>query len=204
MHFLTSYPDFDDFGGDVIPAAIKTHAVYGYGFDGYWQDIGTIRSFYDTNLQMTEKDSPFVFYDPKQPIYTNPTILPGSIVEDSNLKDVLLSEGCRIQKAEITHSVVGVRSQIHAGTRIKNCILMGSDYYEQPGKSNEIPLGVGPKCDIEGAILDKNVRLGKGVIIRPFPRGTDKDTETWVVRDGIVVIPKDVQIPAGTVIAPTK
>jgi glucose-1-phosphate adenylyltransferase len=123
-------------------------------------------------------------------------------VEDSRLKDVLLSEGCRIQKAEITHSVVGVRSQIRAGTRIKNCILMGSDYYEQPGKPNEIPLGVGPKCDIEGAILDKNVRLDKGVVIRPFPRGTDKDTETWVVRDGIVVIPKDVQILAGTIIAP--
>jgi glucose-1-phosphate adenylyltransferase len=202
MHFLNSYPDFDDFGADVIPSAIKTHAVYGYDFDGYWQDIGTIRSFYDTNLQMTEANSPFSFYDPKQPIYTNSRVLPGSNIEDSVLKDVLLSEGCRIQKANITHSVVGVRSQIRAGTRIKNCILMGSDYYEQPGKSNEIPLGVGPKCDIEGAILDKNVRLGKGVVIRPFPRGTDKDTDTWVVRDGIVVIPKDAQIPAGTRIEP--
>lgn len=202
MHFLTNHSDFDDFGADVIPASIGTHAVYGYDFDGYWQDIGTIRSFYDTNLQMTEKEPPFNFYDPKQPIYTNSRVLPGSIVEDSRLKDVLLSEGCKIQKAEITRSVVGVRSQIRAGTHIKNSIMMGSDYYEQPGKSNEIPLGVGPKCDIEGAILDKNVRLGKGVIIRPFPRGTDKDTETWVVRDGIVVVPKDVQIPAGTVIAP--
>jgi glucose-1-phosphate adenylyltransferase len=202
INFMTNHPDFDDFGVDVIPAAIKTHAVYGYDFDGYWQDIGTIRSFYETNLQMTEANPPFNFYDPKQPIYTNSRVLPGSIVEDSRLKDVLLSEGCRIQKAEITHSVVGVRSQIRAGTRIKNSILMGSDYYDQPGKSNEIPLGVGPKCDIEGAILDKNVRLGKGVVIRSFPRGTDKDSETWVVRDGIVVIPKDAQIPNGTIIAP--
>jgi glucose-1-phosphate adenylyltransferase len=186
----------------VIPSAIKTHAVFGYDFDGYWQDIGTIRSFYETNLQMTEPNPPFNFYDPKQPIYTNSRVLPGSIVQDSRLKDVLLSEGCRIQKAEITHSVVGVRSQIRAGTRIKNCILMGSDYYDQPGKSGNIPLGVGPKCDIEGAILDKNVRLGRGVVIRPFPRGTDKDTNTWVARDGIVIIPKDVQIPPGTKIGP--
>lgn len=202
MHFMTSHPDFDDFGADVIPSAIQTHAVYGYDFDGYWQDIGTIRSFYDTNLRMTEADPPFNFYDPKQPIYTNSRVLPGSIVEDSRLKNVMLAEGCRIQKAEITHSVVGVRCQIRAGTRIKNSILMGADYYEPPGKSSEIPLGIGPKCNIEGAILDKNVRLGRGVVIRPFPRGAEMDTPTWVVRDGIVVIPKDAQIAAGTVIAP--
>jgi len=204
MHFMTNHPDFNDFGPDVIPAAIKTHAVYGYDFDGYWQDIGTIRSFYDTNLRMTKSDAPFNFHDPRQPIYTNSRVLPGSIVEDSRLKDVMLAEGCRIQKAEITHSVVGVRSQIREGSRIKNCIMMGSDYYEQPGKSNEIPLGVGPRCDLDGVILDKNVRLGKGVIIRPFPRGTDQDADGWVVRDGIVVIPKDVQIPPGTRIEPPK
>jgi len=202
MHFMTNHLDFDDFGADVIPSAIHTHAVYGYDFDGYWRDIGTIRSFYETNLQMTEPNPPFNFYDPKQPIYTNARVLPGSIVEDSRLKDVLVSEGCRIQKAEITHSVVGVRSQIRAGTIIKKSIMMGSDYYDQPGKSNEIPLGVGPKCDIEGAILDKNVRLGKGVVIRPFPPGVDVDGAGWVVRDGIVIIPKDVVIKAGTRIAP--
>jgi glucose-1-phosphate adenylyltransferase len=202
MHFMTNHPDFDDFGADVIPSAIHTHAVYGYDFDGYWQDIGTIRSFYETNLQMTEPNPPFNFYDPKQPIYTNSRVLPGSIIEDSILKDVLVAEGCRIHKAEITRSVVGVRSQIRAGTHIKNCIMMGSDYYDQPGKPNDIPLGVGPKCDIEGAILDKNVRLGKGVFIRPFPPGADVDGDGWVVRDGIVVIPKDVVIKAGTRIAP--
>ncbi len=202
MHFMTHHPDFDDFGADVIPSAIKTHAVFGYDFDGYWQDIGTIRSFYETNLQMTEPNPPFNFYDPKQPIYTNSRVLPGSIVQDSRLKDVLLSEGCRVQKAEITHSVVGVRSQIRAGTRIKNSILMGSDYYDQPTRPSNIPLGVGQRCDIEGAILDKNVRLGRGVVIRPFPRGTDKDTENWVVRDGIVIVPKDAQIPPGTKIGP--
>ncbi len=206
-HFLTAYPDFDDFGSHVIPAAIKTHAVYGYDFDGYWQDIGTIRSFYDTNLELTQPNSPFNFYDPQRPIYTNARVLPGSIVEDSLLKNVLLAEGCRIQSAEIVNSVVGVRSQIQAGTRIRNSVIMGADYYDRPDRRGEVPLGIGPKCDIEGAILDKNVRLGKGVIVRPFPEGTNipegmDASALWVVRDGIVVIPKDTYIPAGTVIAP--
>ncbi len=206
-HFLTNYPEFDDFGSHVIPAAIKTHAVYGYDFDGYWQDIGTIRSFYDTNLELTRPNPPFNFYDPQRPIYTNARVLPGSIVENSHLQNVLLAEGCRIQNAEITNSVIGVRSQIQAGTRIANCVIMGADYYDRSERRNGIPLGIGPQCDIEGAILDKNVRIGKGVIIRPFPPGTNipegmDPSALWVVRDGIVVIPKDTQIPAGTVIAP--
>lgn len=192
---LTYHPRHDDFGGDIIPEAIHSHKVYGFDFDGYWQDIGTIRSFYETNLELTSPDSPFNFYDPKLPMYTHGRFLPGSVVEDSVLKDVMLAEGCRIENAEITHSVIGIRSQIAAGTHIKDSILMGSDYYSDD-------IGIGPSCDIEGAILDKNVHLGEGVVIRPFPRNTDLDNQTWFVRDGIVVIPKDVDIPAGTRIVP--
>src|SRR5581483_12313808 len=112
--------------------------------------IGTIRSFYETNLQLTSADAPFNFYDPKLPIYTHARYLPGSVVRDSVLKDVMLSEGCRIEKAEITHSIVGIRSQVGVGTHIRDSILMGSDYYSDD-------IGIGPNCDIEGAILDKNV-----------------------------------------------
>ncbi len=195
VDLLTYHRRHDDFGGEIIPEAIHSHNVYGFDFDGYWQDIGTIRSFYETNLELTLPNSPFNFYDPKLPIYTHGRFLPGSVVVDSRLTDVLLAEGCRIQKAEITHSVVGIRSQVSAGARIKDSILMGSDYYSEE-------IGVGPNCDIEGAILDKNVRIGEGVVIRPFPRGTDMDREKWFVRDGIVVLPKDVEIPAGTQIAP--
>lgn len=195
VELLTNHPRQDDFGGDIIPKAIRSHKVYGFDFDGYWQDIGTIRSFYETNLELTSPDSPFNFYDPKLPIYTHGRFLPGSVVEDSVLKDVMLAEGCRIEKAEITHSVVGIRSQVAAGTRIKDSILMGSDYYSDD-------IGIGPNCDIEGAILDKNVHLGEGVVIRPFPRNIDIDHDTWFVRDGIVVIPKDVDIPAGARIVP--
>ena len=202
IDMLTRYPRHDDFGGDIIPEAIKSHEVYGFDFDGYWEDIGTIRSFYETNLNLTGSNPPFNFYDPKAPIYTHARFLPGSIVEDSQLKDVLIAEGCRIRKAEITHSIVGIRSQIAEGTVIKDSIVMGADYYEAKKNRGNIPLGIGANCHIESAILDKNVQIGAGVIIRPFPRDKDIDHELYFVRDGIVVIAKDTSIPAGTRIEP--
>ncbi len=195
VELLTRHRERDDFGGEIIPQAIHSHRVCGFDFDGYWRDIGTIRSFYDTNLELTLPNAPFNFYDPQLPIYTHARYLPGTIVEDSRLTDVLLAEGCRIEKAEITHSVIGLRSQIAAGTRIRDSVLLGADEYDER-------IGIGPACDIEGAILDKNVHLGQGVVIRPFPRGTDLDGENWFVRDGIVVIPKNAEIAAGTRIAP--
>jgi len=202
MDMLTRHPDYDDFGGDIIPEAIKSLSVYGFDFDGYWQDIGTIRSFYETNLELTMPDSPFNFYDPKLPIYTDTRFLPGSVVEDSNLKDVLLCEGCRVMKADITHSIIGIRSQVSAGATIRDSIVMGADYYDNESSPAGIPIGIGANCHIEGAILDKNARIGDGVIIRPFPRDRDLDHNNWYVRDGIVVIPKDAVIPSATRIEP--
>ena len=200
IDLLTNFPNHDDFGGDIIPEAIKSHAVYGFDFNGYWQDIGTIRSFYETNLALTTPETPFNFYDAKLPIYTDTRFLPGSIVEDSNLRDVLIAEGSRILKSEITHSIIGIRSQIATGCVIKDSIVMGSDYYERDDEG--LPIGIGVNCHIEGAILDKNARIGDNVTILPFPRNADIDNEKWYVRDGIVVIPKDIEIPSGTRIAP--
>jgi len=200
VDLLTRHPDFDDFGHHVIPHSIKEQSVYGYDFDGYWQDIGTIRSFYDTNLELTNAKAAFNFYDAFRPIYTHSRFLPGSIVEASKLTDVLLTEGCVIHQAEITHSIIGLRSQIGAGTRIKDSIIMGADYYQR--KQSAIPLGIGANCHIEGAILDKNVSLSHDVVIKPFPRGTEMDQGDWVVQDGIVVIPKGTTLPAGTRIGP--
>ncbi|MBV6450601.1 MAG: Glucose-1-phosphate adenylyltransferase [Anaerolineales bacterium] len=197
---LTNFPKHDDFGGDIIPEAIQSHEVFGFDFDGYWEDIGTIRSFYETNLQLTSSNSPFNFYDAKAPIYTHARFLPGSIVEGSKLQDVLIAEGCLIHKAEITRSIVGVRSQILEGTKIKNSIVMGADYYQ--AKRGQIPIGIGKNCHIESAILDKNVQIGDGVVIKPFPRENDVDGDHYFVRDGIVVIAKDTEIPPGTRIAP--
>lgn len=200
IDMLKNFPDYDDFGSDIIPNAINNHAVYGFDFDGYWQDIGTIRSFYETNLMLTTAETPFDFYDAKLPIYTDIRYLPASIVEDCQLKDVLIAEGSKILKSQITHSIIGIRSQIASGCVIKDSIVMGADYYERDTK--ELPIGIGANCHIENAILDKNCHIGNNVTIKPFPRNTDIDNEKWYVRDGIVIIPKDTEIPSGTTIAP--
>jgi glucose-1-phosphate adenylyltransferase len=201
IDLLTKFPDYDDFGGDIIPEAIKSLKVFGFDFDGYWEDIGTIRSFYETNLKLTSSNPPFNFYDPKAPIYTHARYLPGSIVEDSKLQDVLIAEGSRIRKSEITHSIVGIRSQISEGSVIKDTILMGADYYT-PKKNPDVAIGIGRNCQIESAILDKNVQIGEGVIIKSFADSPDIDHELYFVRDGIVVIAKDTVIPNGTCIEP--
>jgi len=193
----------DDFGGDIIPQAIQSHEVYGFDFDGYWEDIGTIRSFYETNLKLTNSKPPFNFFDAQAPIYTHARFLPGSTVEDSRLQDVLLAEGCRIQKAEISHSIIGIRSQVAEGTVIKDSILMGADYYTSEKRRGNLPIGIGKNCHIESAILDKNVRIGDNVAILPFPRDhNDVDHNLYYLRDGIVVVAKDTEIPDGTRIAP--
>lgn len=200
IDYLVNFPDYDDFGSDIIPQAIQAHKVYGFDFDGYWQDIGTIRSFYETNLMLTQSNSPFDFYDAKLPIYTDTRYLPASIVEDCRLKEVLIAEGSRVLRSEIVHSIIGIRSQIAAGCVIKDSIVMGSDYFERDWGG--LPIGIGANCHIEGAILDKNARIGENVTIRPFPRNTEIDHQNWYVRDGIVIIPKDAEVQPGTVIAP--
>jgi glucose-1-phosphate adenylyltransferase len=201
---LTYHLRHDDFGGEIIPEAINSHEVHGFDFDGYWEDIGTIRSFYETNLQLTRATPPFNFYDPHAPIYTHARYLPGSTVEDSELKEVLIAEGCRVRKAEVTHSIVGIRSQIGEGTVIRDSILMGADYYQVEKPRGNLPIGIGKNCHIEGAILDKNVRIGDNVVIKPFPADRDIDSDLYFVRDGIVVIAKDTEIPSGTHIEPAQ
>jgi glucose-1-phosphate adenylyltransferase len=202
IDLLTYHPGHDDFGGDIIPEAIHSHSVHGFDFDGFWRDIGTIRSFYETNLVLTTPNAPFDFYDQQRPIYTHARFLPGSFVEASRLEDVLLGDGCRILKSAVQHSIVGIRSNIAWGCELKDTIVMGADYYEGEIAPRGIAIGVATNCRVEGAILDKNARIGEGVTIAPFARGTDLDHGNWFVRDGIVVVPKDAEIPPGTRIAP--
>ncbi len=205
IDLLRDNPHHDDFGGDIIPNAIKSCAVYGFDFDGYWRDIGTIRSFYEANLELTLQDPPFDLFDAERPIYTHSRFLPGSVLEDSNFKDVVLAEGCQIHKAKIFHSVIGLRSKIGEGTTIKDCVLMGADYYADDTEVDvdKPPIGIGSGCYIEGAIIDKNARIGADVVIRPYPAGTDIVNDNFVVQDGIVVIPKNTTIPPGTRIEPS-
>jgi glucose-1-phosphate adenylyltransferase len=209
---MLSATTLDDFGHHVIPTAIGQRKVFGFDFQGYWEDIGTIRSFYDTNLALTGPNPPFNFFDQTRPIYSRARFLPGSTIENSVLERVLLTDGCCIHNSEIRHSVIGLRSQIRSGVRIINSIVMGADYYDRDSACNGgdldgmidgvIALGIGSGSHIEGAIIDKNARIGSNVIIRPFPKGTDREEPLFFVRDGIVVIPKKTVIPSGTIISP--
>jgi glucose-1-phosphate adenylyltransferase len=203
-----------DFGKHIIPQAIECCKVCAYVFDGFWADIGTIRSFYEVNLLLTHPGLPFSFYDEDHPIFTHPRFLPPSRVDNCQLEHVLISEGCKLEEATIRESVIGVRSVVGPNTRVRRTLMMGADYYDQTGlvapsgKQYSIPIGIGPGSEIEGAILDKNVRIGPNVTIRPhdpdenvtYPPDCEPGKEMYVIRDGVVVIPKNTEIPEGTVI----
>ncbi len=197
---------YEDFGKHVIPAAIEKYNVFGYEYTGYWADIGTIRAFFEINLALASKDPPFSLIDEGWPMYTHPRFLPGTQMEDTHLENTLVAEGCWLQQADIRNAVIGLRSQVRSGTTIKNSIMMGADYYGffRRGKENEdeLYLGIGRNCIIEGAIIDKNSSVGSGSIILPFPPGSNIDHEQYIVRDGIVVIPKGTRLPPNTRIAP--
>ncbi len=196
-----------DFGKHIIPAAIeKGKRVFAFRFDGYWEDIGTIEAFYRVNLALTQQDPPFDLFSAEWPIYTRARYLPGSQVVDSNLMRVLLAPGCNINRATIADSVIGLRSYISQGAHLHRVVMMGGDGFESIIEKEEnrrlgLPdIGVGAGSVIENAILDKNVRIGKNVVIRNHAGVEDVETDTYVVRDGIVVVPKGVVIPDNTVI----
>jgi len=198
--------DKEDFGMHIIPQCVEEKQVFGYEYDGYWADIGTIRAFYEVNLEIASRNPPFSLIDEGWPIYTHPRFLPGAQLEECQINDSLIAEGCWIQKSQIENCVIGLRSQIRQGTKLKRSILMGADYYgffrrEAPDEK-ELMLGIRKNCDIEGAIIDKNSSIGAGTIIKPFPPGTDLEEDLYLVIDGIVVIPKGTRIPPNTVIAP--
>lgn len=189
-----------DFGKHVIPEAIKQRNVSAYIFDSYWEDIGTIRAFYEANLDLTAVLPQFSFFDAEAPIYTHPRFLPGSKVNAATLRQAIISDGCIISDAHIERSVIGLRSIINSGATIRNSIIMGADYFEadapkeSPGTP---PIGIGRNCVIDRAIIDKNARLGDGVVITPEGKPSNADAENYFIRDGIVVVPKNAIIPAG-------
>lgn len=194
----------DDFGKHIIPSAISDCRVVGFPFDGYWEDIGTVRRFYEVNLDMSAPLPKFNLYDPNNPIYTRPRFLAASKIQGGSLSNVLLADGCRIQESTIRNSIIGLRSIISDGVTIERSIIMGSDYYERDRKSGErtsdIPIGIGADSVIQGAIVDKNARIGRRVIIRNMPDRPDEEHDNWVAKEGIVIVPKNALIPDGTVI----
>ncbi|MFH1464273.1 MAG: glucose-1-phosphate adenylyltransferase [Pseudomonadota bacterium] len=202
----------DDFGKHIIPAAIQRLHVHAWRFDGFWEDIGTIASFYDANMLLTRRERPFSFYDRRYPIYTRPRFLPGSQIDGSSMNDVLLGDGCRVNQSLLEGCVIGQRSIIHPGCHLRGVIMLGADHYETPqelaqDKAGWLPaIGIGKDCAIERAILDKGARIGAGVRIESHEGQPDSDgpEERWYVRDGIVVIPKNTVIEDATVIAPAR
>jgi glucose-1-phosphate adenylyltransferase len=188
-----------DFGKDVIPNAIKDRHVSAFIYQGYWEDIGTIRAFYEANLDLTDIVPEYSFFEPDAPIYTHPRFLPGSKINGATLRQSIISDGCIISDAHLERCVVGIRSVIQSGATIRNTIVMGADYFELDSatKSGRPPIGIGRNCVIERTIIDKNARIGDGVVISPEGKPAHVDAENYFIRDSIVVIPKNAVIPNG-------
>lgn len=196
----------NDFGRDILPQAMNNHHLHGFIFEGYWEDIGTIRRFYQVNLDMALPDAPFDFYSPTSPIYTRPRFLPASEISGATMHNVLLTDGCRIAKSTINNAVIGLRSIIKDDTTIESTIIMGGDYYESEAMLADnaqkgIPdIGIGKGSSIANAIIDKNARIGRNVIIKNIPNRPDGEGPNWVARDNIIIVPKNAVIPDDTII----
>jgi glucose-1-phosphate adenylyltransferase len=195
-----------DFGKHIIPGAIQTHRVSSYVFQGYWEDIGTIRSFFEANLDLVSELPRFNFFDMGSPIFSRPRFLPGSKINGAHIDHALVTDGCIINQARITNSIVGLRTFVGAGTQLNRAVILGSDYYEsyesivEHEKAGKPRIGIGTNCRIENAIIDKNARIGNNVVISPTGKPEKVDRPLYYIRDGIVVIPKNGAIPQGTVI----
>ncbi|MFO7845719.1 MAG: glucose-1-phosphate adenylyltransferase [Balneolaceae bacterium] len=196
-------PDATDFGKEIIPKAIKEGTkVSSYSFDGYWTDIGTIKSFFEANLSLTDTLPSFNLYDNDQVIYTRARLLPASKLAGTNLERVIVSEGCIIEASRIERSVIGIRSRIGKGTSIEESIIMGNDYFtsrediENRASSNPL-MGIGERCFLSKTIVDKNVRIGNDVKIVGGSHLEDGKFDNYHVVDGIVIIPKGKVIPDG-------
>ncbi len=195
-----------DFGGEVIPSAIEKYNVQAHLFDGYWEDIGTIRAFYDANLDLASPLPKFNFFDTKAPIYTRSRYLPPSKLHDCDIDNSMVSEGCILNGVHARRSIIGLRSRLDAGVRIENSIIMGSDYFESIEEISSdldkgVPhIGIGQNTMIRRAIVDKNVRIGKNVKLLNLS-GMDRfDDERgrFYIRDGIIIVPKGAMVEDGT------
>jgi glucose-1-phosphate adenylyltransferase len=198
-----------DFGREIIPAAAEHYNIQAYLFNDYWEDIGTIESFYHANLALTEQpDPPFSFYDEKAPIYTHARHLPPSKLLDSHINESMIGEGCILKECTVTRSVIGIRSRIETDCVIHNALLMGADYYESPTERakalecGKVPLGIGQNSVIQRAIIDKNARIGRNVRIVNQENVQEGNREElgFVIRSGIVVVIKNATIPDGMII----
>jgi glucose-1-phosphate adenylyltransferase len=195
-----------DFGKHIIPQAIQTHRVFSYVFQGYWEDVGTIRSFFEANLDLVTELPRFNFFDMNAPVLSRPRFLPGSKINGAQIDHAVISDGCIINHARINHTIVGLRTIVESGTELNRVVILGSDFYEshesveRHEREGQPRIGIGANCKIENAIIDKNARIGNNVTISPAGKPETVDHELYYIRDGIVIIPKGGIIPHGTVI----
>ncbi len=189
-----------DFGKNIIPAALKKYHVHAFNFQGYWEDIGTIRSFFEANLDLCKLVPQYDFFDSVAPIFTHARFLPATKINGAQIRQALISDGCIITDAHVENAVIGLRSIIESGSTIRDTIIMGADFYAGAAGTDphRPPPGIGRNCRIERAIIDKNVHIGDNVVITPSGKPDKMDSELFCIRDGIVVIPKDTTIPSGT------
>jgi glucose-1-phosphate adenylyltransferase len=197
-----------DFGRDIIPAAIKEFNVQAYLFDDYWEDIGTIRAFYEANLDLSSPLPKFNIFDTESPIYTRSRYLPPSKVHACDINNSMVSEGCILNGVTARNSIIGLRSRIDEGTKIENSIVMGADYFEsfEEIRSNveakKPHIGIGQNSVVRNAIVDKNARIGKNVqlINQQNVENFDGEHGSFFIREGIIIVPKNAIIPDGTIV----
>ncbi|HOW84438.1 MAG TPA: glucose-1-phosphate adenylyltransferase [Candidatus Aminicenantes bacterium] len=198
--------DSRDFGREVIPRAIGERQVCGYFFDGYWEDIGTIRSFFEAHMDLTRPLPRFNFYDEGRPIFTHPRFLPGSKILGADVGNAILCEGSIVDRSFIRDSIIGIRSRIGQGVRLERTVVMGADFYESRqdldrNRGQGLPaIGLGRGGEIRNAIIDKNARIGQGVRLVNAANVAAAEADNYSIVDGIIVVPKDAVIPDGTVI----
>lgn len=195
-----------DFGKEIIPSSIEHHKVVSYQYSGYWTDIGNIHSFFEANLSLCQDIPLFNLFDNKQVVYTRARMLPPAKISGTTLEKTIISEGCIINASRIENSVIGIRTRIGYGTTVVNTYIMGCDYYEtledmNAAATNGIPkLGIGERCYIRNAIIDKNCRIGDDVRINGGPHLANSDHSLYTVKEGIVVVKKGAILPKGFVI----
>ncbi|XP_028765762.1 glucose-1-phosphate adenylyltransferase large subunit 1-like isoform X1 [Neltuma alba] len=202
------YPSSNDFGSEIIPAAVKEHNVQAFFFRDYWEDIGTIKSFCDANLALTEENPKFKFYDPKTPIYTSPRFLPPTKIDNCQIVDAIISHGCFLRECTVKHSVVGERSRLDYGVELLDTVMMGADYYQTESEiasllaEGEVPIGIGRNTKIRNCIIDKNAKIGKDVVIMNTDgvQEADRPEDGFYIRSGITIIVEKARIEDGKVI----
>ncbi len=187
-----------DFGKEIIPKAIDRYNAFGYVFDDYWRDIGTIGAFFEASIELTQKNPPFDFMSPKGRIFTRARFLPPTRIFSGQLDRVMLGEGSFIEGAHVEDSVIGVRSMIRSGSVVRRSVIMGNDFYEHGKGKSKYALGIGQNCRIHNCIIDKNVRIGNHVSITNRKNVQEEDGKNYHIRDGIVIIPKGAVIEDGT------